>query len=253
METQRLSTLKDMRWNRDYVILVVIGGIFGLCIFGAWAWCKQPSRQEGGLRIIVNREMEKWQYRPEELGDYALKVLETTNYINGSYYLNSGSRVSVFAAEWEADSVRRMSVLHHTPDICWVKTGWKPKEFATDEISVEALSENLPFEVRLFQAPEGDEEELVVWTTLVGGKPLAEPERFAFEKDPAIPSRVRKAIAVRRVDVSQFVTQIMRGGNAVARKQFVRLSVPFNGDRESSMSQIKLFMNGWLDFEKMEH
>ncbi len=97
----------------------------------------------------------------------------------------------MFAAEWTAAHAQGMTVVQHTPDICWVGAGWKPTEIGQPK---QVESRFPSFRTRLKRSPRLRRTscrsnaacsfrprtftELVLWGTLVSGRVLPEQSRF---------------------------------------------------------------------------
>lgn len=58
------------------------------------------------------------------------KVDELLNFDDGVFYIYSdgATRLSVYVAYWQPGKMSARSVAFHTPDVCWVASGWKCTE-----------------------------------------------------------------------------------------------------------------------------
>jgi len=174
-------------------------------------------------------------------------ILATTNLVNGSFAGPGGRRVTVFAAEWTARDGQSMSVVQHTPDVCWVSGGWLPVRLGQPEqVEIEIAGRRLPFECRVFGGPGGFRKELVVWCTLVGGQVLAEPDRWVTETDATVDRGERFVIAGRRMATGQFLDNVRNRRKASGEKRFVRLSAPVDGEWPEALEELRRFAPGWI-------
>jgi hypothetical protein len=262
-------------------------------------------------------------FKPQSLSEEELQTLATTDIINGAFVpvsqsqianrksqilspqseisnLNSAitnsdlrpltSEVRVFLATWRANSGKGLTVVHHTPDICWVGAGLKPVDMgqasqieltfpvSEDRGQKSAISDQrsavsdqkprpltsdlrpltsssrpptsdlrplvtIPFECRVFQSPDGSHRELVIWCTLIGGRILAEGDRFAgfFKQDKLNDPRSHERMAApsRRLAANQLWRAIQDRLPARGVKQFVRCSVSLNGDWQSALEWVR--------------
>lgn len=114
-------------------------------------------------------------------------ALATTNLISGTFTGTNSEEIRVFFADWSGSDGKSLSVVQHTPDLCWVKAGWQPVNLGQPEkMAIQFGTTNLDFECRAFETPGGAVRQLVVWATLIGGKPFQESWRFQTSK-PASP------------------------------------------------------------------
>lgn len=182
------------------------------------------------------------------LGPVARDILATTNLFNGVFTAETGRAVTVFAAEWSDRDSRQMSVVQHTPDVCWVGAGWVPAQGGQpDQVSVEVSGRAMTFECRLFQTPGMRQQELVLWSTLVGGQAMVESDRWVAEREGGLDRDTRFVLAGRRMAASQFLSNVRHRRRATAHKQFVRLSVPVSGTWQEGLEQLRAFAPAWLD------
>ncbi len=232
----------------------IVTALFLATIVGAWAWFNVAAAKDlETIRFGVRSNIDGWRFEPEPIGKQAQEILATTNLINGIFSAQDGRRVMVFAADWRADSSQAMSVVQHTPDICWVGAGWLPADMGQpDQIQLELSGRVVPFECRVFAPPGGAGRELVLWCTLVGGTFLQESGRWATEENANVSSRTRFDSAGRRLASNQFLKNVANRRTAIGEKQFVRLSVPVKGEWTSSLEELKAFVPVWLSVEVVE-
>lgn len=233
---------------RRYFTVLLPALFFGLIVAArAWFW-SAPSTPTEFLRFTVNREPANWKFVPEPVGEVAQGILATTNLFNGTFVGPEGQRITAFAAHWLAESSEAMSVVQHTPDICWVGAGWKPSLAGQPERVQLAVGERaIPFECRVFTPPGGHGQELVLWSTLVGGSLIEETDRWSIEQSTEVDSRTRWDWAGRRVGANQFVKNVLQRRRGVGEKQFVRFSTSMTDGWQAALERMKTFAPLWLE------
>ena len=227
---------------------LLLPALFALAVAGAWAWFHvAPPEVTDRIRFEVRSEVPGWRFEAQPIGETARAILATTNLFNGTFHGPNRERVTVFAAEWRATAGAAMSVVQHTPDICWVGAGWVPRNVGQpDRIEFPVGQRPLPFECRVFSAPDGGRPELVLWCTLVGGAVLPEAGKWAIETDLAAGSRTRFDWAGRRVGLTHLVRNVAARRQASGEKQFVRLSVPLVDGWQQDLDWLARFLGEWL-------
>jgi len=233
--------------------LLLLGLFFGLIVAArAWFW-SAPSTPTEFLRFTVNREPAQWKFIAEPVGDVAQGILATTNLFNGIFVGPKDQRIIVFAAHWLAESSEAMSVVQHTPDICWVGAGWKPSLVGQPErVQLTVGDRTVPFECRVFTPPSGHGQELVVWCTLVGGALMQETDRWSIEQSTEVESRTRFDWAARRVGANQFVKNFLQRRRGIGEKQFVRFSTSMTDGWEAALERLKSFAPQWLELSSSQ-
>lgn len=221
--------------------------IFLSTIAGAWAWFHvRPPEASTHYRFEVLHDIPEWRFEPTPISPAVLELLATTNLFNGVFETDRVRKITVFAAEWRSRDARSMSVVQHTPDICWVGAGWTATRIGQpSEVELPLGPGKANFQCRAFKAPRGSQQELVLWCTLVGGEVLQETSRWSGE-DNAAGDRTQASWAGRRVAAGQFLQNVRSRRAATAEKQFVRFSAPIIGDWQSTLEQLKTFAPHWL-------
>ena len=80
----------------------------------------------------------------------------------------SGTRLSVYIAYWRPRKMATKEVAAHTPDVCWVNSGWK-REFGAQVTYWKGVTNPIPAgEARMFTI--GDRSEWVIYWHIVGGE-----------------------------------------------------------------------------------
>lgn len=230
----------------------MIPALFALAVGGPWLWFRSGAgTAESHLAFEPRTTIPGWDFRPEPVGASARETLGTSDLTNGRFSASDGRSVTVFAANWKAASLRSMSVVQHTPDICWVGAGWEPVDAGQPrQVRLTFDGEEVPFECRAFSAPGAAHRELVVWCTLVGGRILSESSLWTESPASTGTRRDRAVTAYRRVAVDQFVGNVRNRRRGSADKQFVRFSVPLRDDWSKALEEVRRFGGQWLVFRR---
>ena len=251
---------------------LILLGLFAAAIVSAWAWFNAaPPPDAAGIRLEARTNIAGHTFIPEPLGRGALELLSTPDVVNGFFAASNSAKsdgkepqpVRVFAAEWTAAHAQGMTVVQHTPDICWVGAGWKPIDIGQPkqvEIEVPVVQPpgssasapktvKLPFECRVFLSPDGHSRELVLWCTLVSGRVLPEQSRFdpGKEQSDDLTERERQLAAGRRLTAGYFAEALKHRLRARGTKQFARLSAPVDGAWTEPLSELQTFASEWLE------
>lgn len=229
--------------------LLGLAAVFLGTVAAAWAWFHVGAATPAdALRFDVRTDIPGWAFVPEDIPPRAQELLATTNLVNGVFRAAGGREVVVFAGEWHADNAHQMSVVNHTPDLCWVKVGWVPAALGQPQKLVLPVGgREIPFECRVFQAPGGQQRQLVVWTTVLGGRVVEEGDRFQAEDVEGADRRERRATSARRLAAAHFTTALRERIPGTGFKQFIRFSVPLEADWQEAAVAIKDFAPRWLD------
>ncbi len=222
--------------------------LLALGIGSAWAWYHvAPPPPSEAYRFLIRTNLPGWQFEPAPVPDTAKKILATQNLFNGVYRGPAGERVTVFVGRWDANNANELSVVGHTPDVCWVGGGWKPISLGQpQQVSFTVSGQEIPFEVRAFRPPAGGSYELTVWCTVVNGRLYQELDRFTPTDLPQDDRRLRSAETARRVGAAHFLNAVRYRTEASGEKQFIRLSMPTDGAWETNLHQLGTFARDWL-------
>ena len=235
-----------------FLLLTVAG------ITGAFGWMHFGTTDSAqGMRLETAESVTGYEFTPESLSEFTLEMLLTTNYVNGVFKRAEKPPVTVFAANWMSEG-KGLTVVQHTPDICWVQGGWTYGDLELPsrvELALQHRSDKktilIPFECRLFVSPDRNREELTLWTTILGGVPLAESPSIAADND--LPSffqhgKIRGPITRTKMAARRFTEAVARKTVARGDKQFIRLSITASHDRKGDLDQLQTFASRWLSF-----
>lgn len=226
--------------------------LFALAVGGPWAWFHVAApKPEGGVRLEARPELPGYTFRPEVLTDEVLGLLATTNVFNGSFYHRTeGRRVTVFKADWLPTEGVGKTVVNHTPDVCWVSSGWRPVEAGQPDLQTFQISgREVPFECRVFEAPDRSRE-VIVWCTLVNGEAQTEP--FRFRGDARSGGRWQAALNLSRLAIGRFMARVERRYPATGHKQFYRFSTRLDGDIRTTLQHLATFADVWMTASSLE-
>lgn len=228
--------------------LALVNALFLIAVAGAWAWYHiDPPQPPIRYSFEAPSKLTGWLFHAEPVSDAAIQILATTNLLNGTFSSPDGARVTVFVGTWSAENSKEMSVVSHTPDICWVGAGWVPvPKDHPDRIDLEWQGTRIPFECRTFRAPGTGHEEITIWCTLSNGQVTGETGRFLVRSDPAASRLARQAPQSRRLAGGQFLNAVRNRAAGTGDKQFVRFSTSLQGDWRTSLERLRQFGQSWL-------
>jgi len=109
--------------------LVLLGGVGLLMARGQF---KQEPKFHGRLEDLLPKpgEVPDWDvsYAPiADTPEIKAKIDELLNYDQGVFaiYRRGDFRVSVYLAYWRPGKMPVRAIAGHTPDVCWIKSGWE--------------------------------------------------------------------------------------------------------------------------------
>lgn len=254
--------------QRSWFPVLVVLALFAMSVGGAWGWFHLfPRRFATRLQLEVRRQVPGYMLTNDVLTAEVLDTLavSTNDLLSGGFIraqdstVGSTERFSVFYAGWSARSAKEMSVVMHTPDVCWVGAGAVPVALGQPEwVEIDLGGASAPFECRVFELQPGHRE-MTLWCTLVNGQVYGEAYRFAAPGTPvpgtsATPDAARAQVdAGRRVGGNQFLHAVRQRVPGTGEKQFVRFSSPVDGrDWRRALERLKVFGTAWLRLEVRE-
>lgn len=239
-------------------LALLVAGVGGV---RAW-FAIGPDDEHDGIWLTWTNRVPGYTFHPDPLNEKEISMLHTDDYIQGTFIDNEdGTEIPVFAANWVDLEGRGLTVVQHTPDICWVQAGWIPEPTPQRNISIpirvrhEDGSEStveLPFEQRIFTSPDGFQRQLTLWTTLIGGQVFTEyPARENQIELPGFLNhgQIRGPITRTKLAMERFAQAVTGKFQARGRKQFVRFSVALGnaGESQISATEIAAFATKWLN------
>jgi hypothetical protein len=232
--------------------VILLALLFAGATGGAWSWYHVAPKQVAiSYRFAVTNAVPGWTFRPEPVAEQAVEILATTNLFNGTFFTERGERVTVFMGTWDADNPKQLSVVGHTPDVCWVGAGWKPVGAGhPDKLPLRYGTNTIPFEARTFLTPDGRSRELTVWCTRVSGQLFEETARFELTEETAGKSAEElKTLGARHTLKSKFMKAVGERIPGNGTKQFVRFSTSAGSDWSASYALLGRFGERWLQLE----
>jgi hypothetical protein len=221
-------------------------------IAGLWAFPKlwYTAAGEGQMRWLAERsEVPGWTFRPVPVDEAAEKVLVADRTVNGAFTNANGSAIMVFSAKRYEEKANEIGLFIHTPDRCWVETGWKI-EPDTDptyhEITLHGLK--IPVERRVFTLR--GHRELVYFFGLQGGRPL--PYRLDHYLSTGLRAKNgKRGLDLIRVSDTHFWSRLWDSFTTrrelLGPKQFVRISTEATpGDPADADQRLQQFLAQWL-------
>ena len=102
------------------------------------------------------------------------KVNEALNYDDAVFavYTSGSTRLSVYIAYWRPGKMPHRFVASHTPDVCWVRSGWSIFEARSGTCFSDGLGGQLPPAEERIMIMHGSKEHVAFWH-LLDGEPMS--------------------------------------------------------------------------------
>ena len=225
-------------------------GLFAAAIAAAWAWFHVGvTPPEKSYVFHTRSEIPGYKFTAVPVGEEAQAILATTNLVNGQFEGPGKDRYTVFAADWAAKG-KQMSVLGHTPEVCWVGAGFQLMTLGEPPfMEIQLGGERISLECRVFRTPDGRSLEMVVWGSLLSGQPLEEGFRFQPDRTQGAGSTANMNMNARTRSLNSFLRTLVSRQPGDGTKQFVRFSTPVSGDWKEALQRLERFAGQWLDLE----
>ncbi len=232
---------------------IILVALFVTAVGTAWAWYNvSPKRFPVAYHFFNSTNAPGWAYQPDPPADATvIESLATTNLVAGVFTAPGKTPFTVFMGTWDAANSKEMSVVAHTPDICWVGAGWVPVDLGQPPSTNFVFDGTLiPFEVRAFQDTSKTHVEMTVWCTLVSGQVFEESSRFVPPANSAgTDTRLLQASSSRNHLRSQFIRVLADRIPGNGSKQFVRFSTSAEGDWRPALERLRQFAPLWLKLQ----
>ncbi len=192
-----------------------------------------------------------WGYRPIPVEESAEKILVADRMFNGIFTNSTGVEIYAFSAKRYEEKANEIGLFIHTPDRCWVDTGWAIEPDATPHSKEIALLGTLiPAERRIFDYR--GRRELVYFFGLQDGRPL--PYRLDHYFSTGVRSATQPLGNKRdllRASDTHFWARLWDSFKSRRElrgpKQFVRISTALeNGDVAAADRRLEAFLPEWL-------
>jgi hypothetical protein len=237
-------------WQTVFFPLIV----FGLAVLGAGLWIQSHTwPPENPVFFTTRHEIPGYRFMPVELGSQVMEALGTTNIFNGHFFDSRSNRVSVYAAHWQPGQGGGNSV-GHTPERCWVDTGY----FRTIRCGEPSLvvfligGQRLPLQCRVLASPYQPTSEIVLWGACIGGR---WDENFygsppdQTDQDSTVRNYFQRLCRVFVMRWVQACRLFQRPYDPTARKQFVRFSTPLTTEWKIALAELEAFAHQWLEHQ----
>lgn len=231
---------------------VLILTLFFFCSSaGGWAWFHvNPRDFPVYYHFNPRTNLVDYEFIAEPVSEEAMEILATTNLLNGNFIRRNENRYTIFVGEWNATDVKGLSVVGHTPDVCWVSAGAKPVELGQPEIvELDFDGVKIPFECRVFRMRDDLPPEMVMWCALASGQVYYEGGRFTGNSANKLETLNNIAKANRTRSINSFISSVSQRIAADGTKQFLRFSAPVGSDWRINLVQLKEFARRWLRLE----
>ncbi len=238
--------------------LFALTGLIALIWIFPHFWYNKADPSVVSQWLDVRTNVAGWRFENVAVDKSAERLLVADRLHNGEFVPASAGRrtappVRVFAAWRLKEDPREIGLFVHTPDRCWVQSGWDIESTAPEVVTVPVHGRDLSFERRIF-ANRG-QRELVYFTGLVAGQTL--PYRLDHNLSVSrrvvgsgADDRVHKAnrwndsLLWRRVVESFLSRRPLRGP-----KQFLRISTPLDDGVAAADRRLREFLPLWLEPE----
>ena len=246
-----MANLPRKAWILPIALCLVIGALW---IFPK-IWYSQAPTQKS-MWFAERTSVPGWDYTSVPIAESAERILVADRTVNGEFK-RGNEAVRVFSAKRYVEKSNEVGLFVHTPDRCWVESGWKIEPTAPDVVEMTVHGVRLLVERRIFEFRGA--RELVYFAGLVGGQPLpyrldhnlSVGMRTAF-KDSAV-----SGTAARASD-AHFWQRLWKSfasrSELLGPKHFIRISTPIRGgDAAAADKVLQDFVAHWLapgDFEK---
>lgn len=226
-----------------------------------WYTRQDPAAATQWLGTRTN--LPGWTYRGVAVDQSAERLLVADRLENGEFVKAGQERsrrdpVRVFAAWRLREDPREIGLFVHTPDRCWVQSGWDIEASAPEVVTVAVHGRDLAFERRIF-ANRGHRE-LVYFTGLVAGQTLP----YRLDHNLSVSRRVVSAGAADHERTTRanrwndsllwrrVLESFLSRRPLLGPKQFLRISTPLDGGVEAADARIRAFLPLWLEPEKAD-
>jgi hypothetical protein len=234
-------------WRTVYIPLIV----FGLAVLGTRLWIESHIRPpENRVFLTARHEIPGYRFVPVAMGSKVEDTLATTNLFNGHFLDGQSQRVSVFAAHWQPEQ-GDMNSLRHTPDGCWVGTGFRSVRYGQpSEVFFFLGGCRIPFQCRVLQHPKLSTPEITLWAACVDGRWDEVPYEPQLDHTDAIVTardRLWEVWVLYKNRWAFFCERIHLKSNLAVRKQFVRFSIPLTTEWQPALAELEAFAHLWLE------
>jgi hypothetical protein len=227
-------------------ILVVL-----LWVFPSF-WYTRTESGQGQQWFEERTEVHGWRFEEVPVAESAERVLVADTVFNGEFVNDeTGQKVMAFSARRLKEDMNEIGLFVHTPDRCWTEAGWKIVPVQPETTTIELGGREIVFERRVFDFR--GQKELVYFSGLIGGQTL--PYRLDHNLSVAMRYQLNKesgAVAgtSARSHDERFWKRIWESFTSrrkiTGSKQFIRVSVPVQGEADDEDRVLADFVRQWL-------
>jgi hypothetical protein len=225
---------------------IILACLFVTSIIGPYFWYQSYRLKNESEPLLGVKSCDPlWRCDPIPLSPRAKSILRPTEYVNSRYTLANGQTFSAFYANWNADSQTDITVIQHTPDVCWTLEGWRPIGKA-DRIVCSLSNVSIPFKCRIFENQASKRKEIVFWCALANSSPIEESGMFEILQPSAGENLDWSNSASTYVRAENFMTIVSKKISGGGKKQFLRVSTELLNSEQSAKENIKTFISSWV-------
>ena len=219
-------------------------------------WYSQPDPSQAVQWLSEQTNAPGWKYGSVAVDKSAERLLVADRLVVGEFTRDGDAThiVRVFGARRTKEDPNEIGLFVHTPDRCWVQSGWNLAETTPDFVEVRLHGRKIGFERRLFEAQ--GRRELVYFTGLVGGQTLP----YRLDHNYSVSRRLvatGEEDRVRRANRwndpllwRRLLESFLSRRPLLGPKQFLRISTPIQGgDIAMADRRIMELLPGWLQAE----
>lgn len=227
--------------------------IFSFAVIGPWLWIKSRTQiPKNQFFLKIRHEIPGSRFSPVAL-DLKTKIsLETSNIFSGHFVDANSNRVTVFAAEWQPGQ-GDLGSLGHTPEKCWVGTGFRIVPFdGPSQLPILVGGRPILFQCRVLKHSDLAFPEITVWVACIDGQwdniPY-EPPQQQIQNPYDFRDQFLTLLSSYTNRWKFFCERLFFRYDPAARKQFVRLSTPLDPEWQLKLVELADFANRWLYLE----
>lgn len=221
---------------------------------GLWAFPSVWYTKTGAEKFVwftARTNVADWAFKLTPI-DKAQEAALTADETFAGEFSRRGEMVQVFSASRFSDNPDEIGLFVHTPDRCWLESGWKLKSASPDLVEVDLHGVKLGLERRVFRWKNG-EELLVYFAGMSAGQAL--PYRLdhnlsvgriqqARSESKALGARAR---ATDRKLWGRIWETFLEGRQVTGPKQFFRIATRTRGANDTAAEErLKTALAEWL-------
>jgi hypothetical protein len=244
---QQIGRLNHPIWWKSLLGL----SLFCFSVIGPWLWFQSRTLlPKDQFLLSVRREVPGWRFSPVALDTQTKKILEASELFNGHFLDARSNRVSVFAADWQTGQ-GDLDSLGHTPEKCWVGTGFQIVPFGgPSQLSISVSGRQISFQCRVLKHSDLAAPEITLWVACIDGQcdgiPY-QPPLQQIEDSYAVRAQYLTLLTSYKNRWAFFCERVLLRSNPAARKQFIRLSAPMTTEWQPALVDLTAFANRWLE------